>query len=970
MIYKTRTKALSFLLTLAMVIGLVPGMSLTAYAESYNNRTTYLSGEQRLSNVGAGSVISKNCTIYKNSGRGITIYDTDGTTVLISKGTNSWERFQPGYDIIISSTPGGVGTLTAKKCFICSFTSAPTAKENLTYNGTEQELINAGGSVTGGTMYYQLGENSSQVPTGEWTTIAPKGTAAGNYYVWYKAVASEDNYADYPATCVTATVSQKDVTVSSITAENKTYDGTTDATLVTTAATFDGMLDSDTLTVTATGAFENVNVGQNKTVTISDLILDGDSKNNYILATEGQQVSTTATITSKEIGLTWSNTELTYTGEAQKPMATATGLVDGDTCTVTVTGEETNVGDDYTATASALSNSNYMLPENKTTTFKISKATPSYTKPTDLTATYGQTLADVALPDGWSWNDEAATSVGNVGSNNFNATFTPENTDNYNTATESLSIAVSKAASSVKIAPTAKTLTYTGSAQELVTAGEATGGTLYYAVTTENTAPTDENLYTTSIPTGTDAGTYHVWYKVVGDTNHNDTDPVCVTVTISVPYVPSYSGGNDSSPSTPAATTITVPVSSDTQSVSVTASVSGETATVQKPTTAQLEQIVGESVHTGEVTIDVSGLGKEITTASIPTETVKAVEQAVNDAANDATGMTVKLSEGSVTFDGQALTAITEQATGSNIQLNLDDIGENKLSNTQQAATKDMDVQAVYDAYITSNGQRISDFKGGKATVTVPYELKAEQRAAGVTVWYVADNGNTTEMPSTYDGKEVKFTVEHFSNYVIAYDEERAAVCPQDATCPISAFIDADPTAWYHDGVHYVLENGIMSGLGNGQFAPNGTTSRAMLAQILYNMEGKPAIRSGIPFEDVSESDWYAMAISWAESNGIIGGYGNGKFGPNDDLTREQLVTIMYRYAKDKGIDVSVGEDTNILSYDDAFDVSEWAIPAMQWAVGNGLISGRTASTLNPKDKATRAEIATIIMRYCEEIAK
>jgi len=430
---------------------------------------------------------------------------------------------------------------------------------------------------------------------------------------------------------------------------------------------------------------------------------------------------------------------------------------------------------------------------------------------------------------------------------------------------------------------------------------------------------------------------------------------------------PSYpsSGGNGGYTAT-----LTVPVSGDSASVSVSASVSGSTATVKAPTTAQLDKVIGESVKTGEVTIDVSGLNRNIATVSILTETVKAIEKAVNDPDNDASALTVKLTDGSVTFDAKALAAITDQAKGGTIQLNLDGITESGLRTAQKTAIKDMDVQAIYDAYLTSNGQRISDFKGGKATVTVSYTLKDGQIGRGVVVWYVADDGKTAEVPTAYNDKTVSFTVEHFSNYVIAYDAERAAACPQDSTCPISAFTDADPTAWYHDGVHYVLENGIMSGLGNGQFAPNDTTSRAMLAQILYNMEGKPAIRSGIPFEDVSESDWYAMAISWAESNGIIGGYGNGKFGPNDDLTREQLVTIMYRYAKDKGIDVSVGENTNILSYDDAFDVSEWAIPAMQWAVGNGLISGKTASTLNPKDKATRAEIATIIMRYCEEIAK
>lgn len=427
-------------------------------------------------------------------------------------------------------------------------------------------------------------------------------------------------------------------------------------------------------------------------------------------------------------------------------------------------------------------------------------------------------------------------------------------------------------------------------------------------------------------------------------------------------YTPS--GGNGGN------TTVTVPVSGDSTSVSVSASVSGTTATVKAPTTTELNKVIGESVKTGGVTIDVSGLNKNIATVSIPTETVKAIEKAVSDPDNDADALTVKLTDGSVTFDAVALAAIVDQAKGSTIQFNLDGIAESGLRTAQKTAIQDMDVQAIYDAYLTSSGTRISDFKGGKASVTVSYALKSGQSANGIVVWYVADNGDKSEVPTTYADKTVLFTVEHFSNYVIAYDKERAAVCPQDTTCPISAFTDADPTAWYHDGVHYVLENGIMSGYGSGRFAPGDSTSRAMMAQILWNMEGKPTSNYAMSYSDVDSGAWYAEAVRWATSEKIMSGYGYGKFGPGDAMTREQLVTIMYRYAQYKGVDVSIGEDTNILSYDDALTVSEFAIPAMQWAVGSGTVGGRTNTTLNPKDTATRAEIATIIMRYCENIAK
>ena len=181
-------------------------------------------------------------------------------------------------------------------------------------------------------------------------------------------------------------------------------------------------------------------------------------------------------------------------------------------------------------------------------------------------------------------------------------------------------------------------------------------------------------------------------------------------------------------------------------------------------------------------------------------------------------------------------------------------------------------------------------------------------------------------------------------------------------------YSDLDASGWYADGVRYALENGIMSGYGDGLFGPGDTTSRAMIAQILYNLEGKPAYSGMLNYTDVDANDWYAAAIRWANAEGIIDGYGNNLFGPNDVLTREQLVTILYRYAKSKGVDVS--GQTSLTGYHDAASVSGWAEDAMQWAVAAGIITGKGHGTLDPKGNATRSEIATIMMRYCENIAK
>lgn len=200
--------------------------------------------------------------------------------------------------------------------------------------------------------------------------------------------------------------------------------------------------------------------------------------------------------------------------------------------------------------------------------------------------------------------------------------------------------------------------------------------------------------------------------------------------------------------------------------------------------------------------------------------------------------------------------------------------------------------------------------------------------------------------------------------------EEDYSSCDGGTDCPLWEFTDLDVHAWYHDGVHYCLEEGLMEGYGEGIFGPNNDLSRAMLVQIFYNYENRPTVSSGSVFDDVADGAWYADAVTWAASQSIVGGYGNGNYGPNDPITREQLAAILYRYAQYKGYDVSVGEDTNILSYTDAFEISEYAVPAFQWACGAGVIEGVTESTLVPRGNATRAQVATMLMRFCVNVAK
>ncbi len=184
-----------------------------------------------------------------------------------------------------------------------------------------------------------------------------------------------------------------------------------------------------------------------------------------------------------------------------------------------------------------------------------------------------------------------------------------------------------------------------------------------------------------------------------------------------------------------------------------------------------------------------------------------------------------------------------------------------------------------------------------------------------------------------------------------------AGSCPRDASCPIAPFNDAQPTAWYHDGVHACIANGLMTGTGNGHFEPSTPLSRGMLAQILYNREGKPAVGGGSTFPDVPAGAWYENAVKRASATGIVAGYENGSYGPGDAVTREQLVVILWRHA---GSPVPI----NSTPFSDFNDTREYARDAVRWAYGSSIISGKEGNRFDPSGRASRAEVAQMLKNY------
>ena len=250
--------------------------------------------------------------------------------------------------------------------------------------------------------------------------------------------------------------------------------------------------------------------------------------------------------------------------------------------------------------------------------------------------------------------------------------------------------------------------------------------------------------------------------------------------------------------------------------------------------------------------------------------------------------------------------------------------------------------------------------------------------AAGDTVTLTV-SGEGTLTVTDANGKSVALTDLNSGKYTfkmpyskvdVAFDASgETKPCDGGKDCPSAPFKDVDTGKWYHVSIDYVLTHSIMNGVSGTSFAPDSNLTRGMLVQILFNLEGKPQSASA-GFSDVKADAWYAKAVGWAAANKVVTGYADGTFRPDTAVTREQAAAILYRYAQSKGIDVSVGEDTNILSYADAMQASEYAIPALQWAVGAGVLNGKSGNLLAPTGTATRAEIAAIMQRWCEKIVQ
>jgi hypothetical protein len=329
------------------------------------------------------------------------------------------------------------------------------------------------------------------------------------------------------------------------------------------------------------------------------------------------------------------------------------------------------------------------------------------------------------------------------------------------------------------------------------------------------------------------------------------------------------------------------------------------------------------------------------------------------------TALVISSPLGATSYDLAALKAMYVRGTRNECVFKIRIVDPAELNESLQAIVSD---NVLYEVTVTRGGTPVSSLGLGKVTVQLRYVLKDGQRAQGVRLWHLSAEGVLTEIESEYDSDigYLQFVRHNHGYFLIGYDQQGIELSDK-------FFTDVEADDWFYDMVYFVNERGLMTGTSTEPmlFSPNMPLNRAMAVTVLYRMQGAVlATAETNHFADVDEVAWYADPVKWAHRNGIVSGYGDLRFGPEDNITREQMAAVLFGYAEFSGMDVSIGEDTNILSYQDVFEVSEWAITPMQWAIGSGLITGKPGGYLDPEGKATRGEFAAVIMRFIELTGK
>lgn len=664
-----------------------------------------------------------------------------------------------------------------------------------------------------------------------------------------------------------------------------------------------------------------------------------------------KEVTVEFTVGKAALTVTADDKTITYGDAAPVYTATYSGFVNGDDkddLGGTLTFECTyaagyDVGE-YDITPSGLTSKNYDISFVKGT-LTVNNGDYEIEAPTGLTATYGDTLADVTLPENddgvWSWKDEDTTSVGNAGGNSFTLVFTPNDTS-YNPVEVEATVTVGKAALTV----TADNVTVAYGEPKPEFTAQING-----FVNDDYEGDLTGTLeFDCAYAAGSPVGTYPIKPKGLTSDNYNISF-VPGTLTVTENAVPM--------PTAPVGKTLTY--NAGLQDLIIPGSAEHGTMYYSLSQNGPWNAAVPQAKDAGVYTVWYKVVGDPGYSDTAPNSVTAVINKAP---------LTIKALDRRA-YVGERMPAFAYDVVGllgsdtldkapsfsCNANMNMPGTYVIRIFGAEAA---NYDISYVNGILTVEHRFVVSGYK-----ITVVVVGKGEASASAgwadagsvISVSSKADEGYTlgsitveTESGRSVAMKDGKFTMPNDSVVVTVTFEKKG-----------EPFYDVRPGDWFYDAVIWAYENGIMDGMDIGWFQPDGTVSRAMAVTVLYRMEGQPAVSGSSGFTDVVSGSWYDDAVTWASKNGIVLGVTEDTYRPNDPVTREQLAAILFRYADYKGYDRSASAD--LTGYADYAEVSAYAVPALRWACGCGIIDG-SAGKLDPRSGATRAQLATMLMRF------
>lgn len=883
-------------------------------------------------------------------------------------------------DVSIAIVNGGITVTEAPKT---DFTGLSLSDKAYTYDGNEKGLAVAGNVPAGANVTYKY-DGSMDKPTD-----------VGEYDV--EAVVTKDGYNDLTLNA-TMTINPKNLTVSGMSAQNKEYDGTANASV--SGGTLSGKVSGDDVDATfpTSGTFASTNVGSNIAVSIDDITLTGSDKDNYTLT---QPTGLKANITKRPITVTARS--YTIRQNTAVPVLeydiTSGSLVPGDEITgvLSVNTTGASVGTFNITKGSLAISNNYNLTFVNGTLTVSAKDVQDVTVAAVPSKTYGDAPFELDVTDNssslgaltYTSSDTDVATVSADGTVTVKAAGTTKITvsragnDEHAdfTVTKALTvnkkpITVTADAKSKRVGTSDPELTYTYT-------GTLVGDDVFSGALTRRPG---EEIKTYDILQGTLSlnDNYKITYKKatfeilakspqniefaeIGEKTYGDESFALSITPDETAQLENYTyvSSNEDVATVDESGNVTVKNVGTTE-ISVTEIGNDEYASVTKT----------QILTVTEKTVDITAIDLDNKTATI--EGVLAEDSAVEldfdkvmieiiDAVDDNTSNVnvtnfVLVGEkaenyliGTESIDTTvsnanvaSVTGVADNGTiagcgtylvGSNITLVANANRGYKfnawcISEETVSSSKEYSFELTEDVEITATFKKVSSGGGGGGTVATQKPVATPEPTA---------TPETVTTPKPMTTPEPVATEEPIAND--------------------KAYGDVSAGDWFSDAVQFVTENKLMNGVSENEFAPNGLLTRAMLVTVLYRNEGEPAVEGSNTFNDIADGTYYENAVIWAQKNGIVEGYSDTEFAPDANITREQIATIIYRYAMYKGYETGYSDVDNT-SYEDFEHISSYAVDALNYGVGSGLINGKTDSTINPKDNATRAEIATILQRF------